>query len=45
MNVMFTGNKLQFPGNSLQGAGKKLKRQEINLKILGDGLIFVETFR
>ena len=37
--------KNQFPGKNLQGAGKNLKGQAINLKILGDGSIFLETFR
>ena len=45
MNVKIPGKKLQFYGNNLQGAGKKLQGEEINLKILGDGLIFVEIFR
>ena len=39
------GNKLQSQGNVLQNAGNKLKKQEGNLKILGDRLIFLETFR
>ena len=45
MNVMFPGKKLQFYGNSLQGAGKKLQGQAIDLKILGEGLIFLEMIR
>ena len=42
---MFPGKKLQFFGKNLQSAGKKLQGEEINLQILGDRLIFVETFR
>ena len=42
---MFAGKNLQILGNSLQGAGKKLQGEAINLKILGDGLMFVEMIR
>ena len=36
---------MQFHGKSLQIAGKNLKGQEINLQILGDGLIFLGMIR
>ena len=32
-------------GSGIQEAGNKLKEDEINLKNLGEGMIFVETFR
>ena len=43
--IMIPGNKLQKDGNVLQDAGKKLKQKEINLKILGNEMIFVEIIR
>ena len=42
---MFAGKKLQFYGKSWQDTGKKLKGEVIDMKILGNGSIFVETFR
>ena len=45
VGVMIPGNKLQENGNVSQIAGKKLKGQEENLKILGNELLFVEIFR
>ena len=45
VGVMIPGNKLQENGDLSQIAGKKLKGQEENLKILGNELIFVEIFR
>ena len=43
--MMIPGNKLQKYGNVLQNDGKKLKSEEGNLKILGNGSIFVEIIR
>ena len=43
--AMILGNNLQRHGNILQNAGNQLKKEEIDLKILGDGMIFVEMFR
>ena len=45
MNVITTGNKLKEAGSVIQESGNKLKEDEINLKNLGEGMIFVETFR
>ena len=42
---IISGNKLQEHRDILQKAGKKLQKETIHLKNLGEEMIFVETFR